>query len=408
MSNLFKKIVLSFFILMLVLLCAAVAVAQFLKLQKQAEAIKTQKQAELVLKGKENELEKKINDLEEEIAKITHQSETAKRSAAQRIEAQTQGQQEKIKNLQDSLASLEKERIALIRQASKAKKEKEQLKHERDKMAKESSKNLIKQQEDLNKERQRDEKSKQELELRLAKASGEKEIKELKEKISSLNQGNAKTSSSLNEANAQIKALNQQLNQVKTELKDASKQNEDASKQNKELILEAEKLKISNQQIRAQFSPLQQLNNQLEKKAGELYIQAQDAKQIPSFQNAIETLTRERGVLADRIKDLEVELEKINKSRAAQLRDLAWAYMKIKEFAQAIDFYSQSLSFDPQNSEAHYRLGLLYERKEEDVKKSIFHLKRYLALDPKTTKRQEVEYMINMLSANGPNKWRKP
>jgi LysM repeat protein len=52
------------------------------------------------------------------------------------------------------------------------------------------------------------------------------------------------------------------------------------------------------------------------------------------------------------------------------------------DYAGAIEAYHLALGVNPRNSEAHYRLGLLYENNDRDPAAAIYHFERFLWLRP--------------------------
>ncbi|MDP3723227.1 MAG: tetratricopeptide repeat protein [Candidatus Omnitrophota bacterium] len=90
----------------------------------------------------------------------------------------------------------------------------------------------------------------------------------------------------------------------------------------------------------------------------------------------------------------------VDRERAALYQELGAAYAKAQLFGQAIDAYQRCLDADPDNAQAHYSLGLLYQHAQNNRPLSISHLQQYLALSPNLSakQRREVEYLIRMLT----------
>lgn len=83
---------------------------------------------------------------------------------------------------------------------------------------------------------------------------------------------------------------------------------------------------------------------------------------------------------------------------AALYEELGTAYTKAGLFDEAIEAYQKSLISNPNNADIHYYLGLLYQKSNKNVEKAVFHFKRYLYLKPDAKNREEVRYLIEMVS----------
>jgi len=83
--------------------------------------------------------------------------------------------------------------------------------------------------------------------------------------------------------------------------------------------------------------------------------------------------------------------------KAALYEELGTAYTKAGLFEEAIGAYQKSLISDPNNADVHYYLGLLYQKSNKDVKKAVFHFKRYLYMKPDAKNREDVKYLIEMV-----------
>jgi len=102
-------------------------------------------------------------------------------------------------------------------------------------------------------------------------------------------------------------------------------------------------------------------------------------------------------VLKKENEKLKKENEEIRNQRAKLYEDLGTAYTQAKLYDLAIEAYLKSLEFNPMNAEIHYNLGLLYKQSRNNLKKSIYHLNKFLQLDREGRKDKEVKYLIDML-----------
>lgn len=122
---------------------------------------------------------------------------------------------------------------------------------------------------------------------------------------------------------------------------------------------------------------------------------------------AKESRSRENIKFKQERSGLEQEIESLKdnfkKERAELYEKLGTAYVQARLYDLAIDAYEKSLTCDFRNPEVHYNLGLLYKKSEDNSKEAIYHLKKYLWLNPKAKNREEVRYFINMLAEKG--KW---
>lgn len=89
--------------------------------------------------------------------------------------------------------------------------------------------------------------------------------------------------------------------------------------------------------------------------------------------------------------------ETLKKERSLYHYNLGVAYSQAKLYDEALDAYEKSLTFDPDNADAHYNLGILYETVQTDPAKAVTHYQRYLELKTNADDRDEVEGRINKL-----------
>ena len=170
------------------------------------------------------------------------------------------------------------------------------------------------------------------------------------------------------------------------------------TKQNKEL-------KQKEAVLLQDLTKAKKFNAQLETKAKEFYINTleteQAKKEVKDLSNIAEEINNERLVLKKenvRLKQQIVSLEDSQRNEKAKLyQELGTVYAEAKLFDLGIDAYEKSLSFNPDNAEVHYNIGILYKHSKSDSKKAAQHLKKYLRLNPEAKNRKEVEYLIKML-----------
>ena len=107
--------------------------------------------------------------------------------------------------------------------------------------------------------------------------------------------------------------------------------------------------------------------------------------------------------LQKRISNLEV---KRAKEKASYYYNLAVAYTKAKLHDKAIKAYSKSVEINPNNSEAHYNLGLLYEKVKNKPEEAVVHYKKYLKIQPQAKDKEEVMEWIKKLEIGG-RQWKE-
>lgn len=100
-----------------------------------------------------------------------------------------------------------------------------------------------------------------------------------------------------------------------------------------------------------------------------------------------EKIIQERRQLVEKIKSMEKTLQE---ERGTYHYNLAVAYTKANLNDEAIAAYEKSLELNPNNADAHYNLGLLYEKFKGDPDTATFHYNKYLELKPDAGDREEV------------------
>jgi Flp pilus assembly protein TadD len=68
------------------------------------------------------------------------------------------------------------------------------------------------------------------------------------------------------------------------------------------------------------------------------------------------------------------------------------------DFIRAIEALEKSVSLNPRNAEAQYRLGILYMHARGDERKGAYHLRRFLSLSRDPERKAEAKYLLRILS----------
>lgn len=160
------------------------------------------------------------------------------------------------------------------------------------------------------------------------------------------------------------------------------------------------------QEMEEQLRKSRQLNALLEKKAKEFYLKSRELEQmkeeLESLKLLVNSLNNTRASLMKENQELKTRLEGLMTSKegewSAYYQELGTAYTQAQRFDSAIEAYLKSLKADPDNAKSHYNLGLLYKHSRNNGKKAAWHLKKYLQLEPGAQNRDEVEYLIQMLT----------
>lgn len=134
-------------------------------------------------------------------------------------------------------------------------------------------------------------------------------------------------------------------------------------------------------------------------------------ERLQNAQTDIEELRRElarkkseeAGVLREELGALQQEkaalTATLERERALFQYNLGVVYAQVGRYDEALEAYDQSVRSDPNNPDAHYNLGLLYEKVREDPEQAVRHYRRYLELNPAAKDRTEVQGWIDALTA---------
>lgn len=120
-------------------------------------------------------------------------------------------------------------------------------------------------------------------------------------------------------------------------------------------------------------------------------------KEIETLKKELDKATKEADAANKRLAPLKEENDKLKADQASIYEAMGTAYTKAKMFEEAIDAYTKSLTYAPNNGQVHYYLGLLYQKARKNNEKAVLHLKRYLYLNPDAKNKDEVNYLIEMI-----------
>ena len=105
--------------------------------------------------------------------------------------------------------------------------------------------------------------------------------------------------------------------------------------------------------------------------------------------------------LQGQFKELKAENQQLQahlkQERALYHYNLGVAYSQTQAYDDALKEYEKSLSYNLNNAEAHYNLGLIYEHIKNNPEKAIQHYKQYIDLAPQAYDIREVNTSIRKL-----------
>lgn len=146
-----------------------------------------------------------------------------------------------------------------------------------------------------------------------------------------------------------------------------------------------EQLKEAQKVVEAKEAELERTN----KKAEEI-----EKKIAKADLGAQEKLQKEKKELEGKLKSLE---ETLQKERGLYHYNLAVSYAQAGLYDEAAEAYEKSLTFNPDNADAHYNLGLLYKDVKSDPDNAVLHFRKYLELKPDAEDKEEVLGFIDKL-----------
>lgn len=157
---------------------------------------------------------------------------------------------------------------------------------------------------------------------------------------------------------------------------------------------------------------LQEDNKELKTSLEEAQARVEEQTQeLEKLQDKLERLHKEmaraktdqRKVVTKEFKDLTAKVatleDTLKHERALYRYNLGIVYAQAQRYDEAIEAYQNSLELEASNADAHYNLGLLYERVKSQSDRAAWHYRRYLELKPKAEDRDDVQQRIDMLTA---------
>jgi tetratricopeptide (TPR) repeat protein len=203
--------------------------------------------------------------------------------------------------------------------------------------------------------------------------------------------------------------LNKTITDLNNRISSVEKMSDDLRENNRQLAQDNNKLKHLNSVLNADAARFKVLTVKLEQKAKEFFRRAVGMGRLEEenrqLNKIVSALGKEHVALNDQIDDLK---NKITAQRAEDVNyytDAGNVYMQYSLYDKATEVYNKAAKLDPNNAEVQLRLGFLYKRVQDQPKEAVKHFKRYLLLMPHAKNRKEVQYIIEMLSANSNSDW---
>ena len=94
------------------------------------------------------------------------------------------------------------------------------------------------------------------------------------------------------------------------------------------------------------------------------------------------------------IKDMAAQNQTLVKETAEMHYNMGVFFTENKKFEQAEREYLRALEFDPNNLKVHYNLGYLYAEDMDRHDKAMFHLEKYLQIDPNSKESEAIRSYI--------------
>ena len=95
-----------------------------------------------------------------------------------------------------------------------------------------------------------------------------------------------------------------------------------------------------------------------------------------------------------RIKDMAAQNQTMLKETAEMHYNMGVFFTENKQYPQAEREYVRALDFDPNNLKVHYNLGYLYAEELQKHDKAMYHLEKYLQIDPNSKESESIRSYI--------------
>ncbi|RKY41985.1 MAG: hypothetical protein DRP85_04270, partial [Candidatus Makaraimicrobium thalassicum] len=189
----------------------------------------------------------------------------------------------------------------------------------------------------------------------------------------------------LNEKEALISKAEKEAEKLKGELEKSKSLAAGLKQDNAALKTESEEFR---KKLRSKEKELSKIERDAEHERTALLERSEELSQnILLFRKKNEMLEAEIGSVKEGFRG----------EKAVLYEQMGTALTQAGLYSRAIEAYVKSLSFDPANAQVHYNLGFLYEHAREDSERAVFHLQKYLTLNPHAQNRKDVEFLIGVI-----------
>ena len=200
-----------------------------------------------------------------------------------------------------------------------------------------------------------------------------------------------------------LEQANQMTAQMQDELKRIQAEKAKMQKENDKLHADAVSYLALNSQLQDEKDSLQkrfsEAQRSIENKESDLQ---KTKKKMEELEKSVDLekskvqgkSSEEKAVLEKKIAFLE---DSLAKERGLYHYNLGVAYAQAKLYDEAVEAYEKSISYNPDNAEAHYNLAVLYENMKDDPDGAAIQYRIYLELRPDAEDREHVEAIIDKL-----------
>lgn len=206
-----------------------------------------------------------------------------------------------------------------------------------------------------------------------------------------------------NSLKVQLEQNEQICNRLSSDINNLRKENEEIQSQDEQLKFEivsylgiTNQLRAENKELKTELAPARKT---LEKKERLLKKLKQDVAVASNMAQVKEDQVEKSEAEILRLKDKITLIEHdMHREKVEFYYNLGVAYTKAKMYDEAIKAYELSLALDPENAEANYNLGLIYQNIKTHTQTAIIYYQRYLELSPGNEDAQEIKALIMKLS----------
>lgn len=207
----------------------------------------------------------------------------------------------------------------------------------------------------------------------------------------------------LDEAAGLKKKLQDELAHKDTLQQTLQKENEQLKKESLSYLTREKDINGKREQLekllRQQSQQVKALEQQLKDAQKELQALKQDNLKLADINDLAGSvkIKKQQERIAQLESDLSATKEQMKKQEAFLHYNLGVSYTKEKNYEMAIDEYEKALSLNPDDTDTHYNLAIIYDDLRRNPKRAIEHYKKYLELKSDAADIDEVKEWIARL-----------